>query len=558
MTELREGPQNQPINNKAGGGEVLKRKGLGSIIPQRLRELFNRGGSKKAHQDVPPEPVDSFESEADKPTPLSPTVAHEPQQISINANFTPEPTRGKPREELTTEQDASPIHPDIEIGALHVFEKRLIDNIKIGSITGMEIDIRDLANAWEQAQKAANASFELTPEGQLVMPEKVKEICESHLQEGLASIIEVTEFEVKSGWERGITDELERVAKVFQVAREFEIPLIYTPRPEGEQAEAKTPVVTITTDRQAADYLQSVIDRNLPKGLHSLIEHVGYRVRKGLLSQLPDQEQSIEKWIKYMQQRGWIVVDQPALTLVIGEEKPGLFVREINRGELRQLIEQQVRNNLAKGARYNVEMVSFKVEHGFSDPLSYFGSQETIDLYAEAGRQYGLTHQGGMVSEDTRFDPDLYFDPEQLPTLIQDAVKKVIPKGLAYLQHFHLEHIRSGNVNGIIFTEKTLKEYMQLAEKYEVPVNSDKIMSNIAGHINTDNLMEGVKSRIAAVREDIRKAHYTGVSVESRRAEEFRKFVHDRGFDTKIDFSELDKYLEETATQAPRLTEPQK
>lgn len=456
---------------------------------------------------------------------------------------------------LVGEADNSPIHPDIEEGARHVFEEELVEMVRTGNTAGIKVSVRKLGDAWRQAQKAAGATFELTPEGRQKIPERVREICASHMPEGLARIYSLADFSVREGLEHSIKGGPEKVAELFQIADEFQIPLSYFPAQEGAQPTGNTPAVLITTSEQALAHMQEVIDRNLPRGIHGIIKTLGFQVGKGLLKDLLGYEQKIERWVGIMEQRGWTVVDQPVNAIVEGEAQPGLLPRQVNRAEIRQLVDQAVRDNLAKGARYISEMVGFGIRSGWFDPLKPWGTPENIILYMEAGKRYGLTHSGGMTAENGGMNPDLYFDPKELPGHIREAVQRNLLDGLRAIETRHLQNVREGSVGQIELGERTLEQYVRLAEEYEVHINPDNLRQKMTEHVTVDNIKQGVRARMIAVRDALRKANYNGVSVYTKEAEEFRRFVHERGFGRQIDFSELDQYLEQTATQAPRLTE---
>lgn len=544
LQELR--GENQP--NETGGNRLESTalvtrfaKRASDLLPQRLKGLFTRNQPQA-------EPQPFREATTHQKTPqIAPAEQTASGVLEIH---TPEPTRG-----VATEQDTTLFHPDIEQGARDVLERQLVKDVQIGNTAGIEGDIRNLADAWKQAQKAAGVTLELTPEGKAAIPERVKEICAAHLQEGLANRYEMVEFGVQQGREQSISEEPPRLAKLYQIADEFQIPLTYSPPQEGVPTNANIPAILITTAEQAQAHLQEVINRNLPQGIHGIVETLGDKVGSGLLKNLPDYERQIERWVDIMQKRGWTVVDQPPSAPVMGGERAGVLVRQVNRAEIRQLVDQAVRDNLAKGARYISEMVATQIQHGWFDPLSTWGTPENIALYTEAGQRYGLTHRGGMTEENGEVHPDLYFDPTQLPEQVREAVQQNLPKGLEVITKNHLDNIHSGDASQVKFGEQTMEQYITLAGKYGVTVNPDRLRAALSAHFTPENLQEYVRGKIAEIKKMLQTANYSGVSVRSREAEEFRLLVHERGFDGKVDFSELDQYLQETATQAPRLTE---
>lgn len=438
------------------------------------------------------------------------------------------------QELVVSEPGVSPIHPDIEEGARNLLEDELVESVKIGSPVGIRLAIKELANAWERAQKAANQTFELTPEGRQELPAKVKEICEENLRDGLASVYRTAAFEIRSGWEHSVKDEPKRVAELFAVVQEFQIPLTYAPEPEGEQT-GKLPAVLITTGEQAAAYMEQVIDRNLPQGIHGIIKMAGFKVSQGSLKELPDCEKELEKWIEIMQKRGWTVVDTEPSPPVIGEEKPGLLPRQVNHAEVRQLLDQAVKDNLEKGIKEMPRRVGFLVKGGWPNPVS--DTLENIALYTEAAQRYGLTFDQGAISEQ-----------------LKEAVTENLPAGLEHIGEWHLKNVRDGYPSQIKYHEQLSDDYIVLAKEYGVAVDEAKLKAQMKSHITADNLREGVKSRIQAIRDALRKGSSLSIHVETTRADDFRRYVAEQGFDSQIDFSELDLYQTETATQSPLLT----
>lgn len=571
--------QPQPASNESNnpGSEQTKARSIRDFIPQRLKGLFNRQqpenkqrltapnteSASSLHEEREPsttEPVNTPMTSQEESSQVQGEVdtPHQPaaDKVSVTDQIATMATQVGTTEQrsLTQVGETSPVHPDIEEGAKHILEKKLVDAVSIGNTAGIEVSIRQLAEAWEHAQKAANSTFELTPEGKLVIPERVKQICLDHMQDGLSSIYKVAEYSIQTGLEHSITTEPERVAGLYKIADEFQIPLVYSPPQPEISATENALAVTITTREEALTHIQEVIDKNLPRGVQGLVKQLGFQVGQGLLNQMPDYEQRLERWVDIMQSRGWTVVDQPA-TPLMGEEEPGLIPRQVNRAEIRQLVDQAVSENLAKGAKKISEMVAFKVKLGWFDPLSAWGTPENIALYTEAGQRYGLTHKGGLTAETGAIvDPDKYFDPTELPAHIKVAVIQNLPAGLEAIQKTHLSNIHLGDAEQIEFSERTLDQYLSLANEYGISVNSQQLKDAMASHITSGSLQQGVVGRLNAMREALRKANYFAVSGYSRKAEQFRKFVYDRGFDDKVDFSELDRYLQETATEIPRLT----
>lgn len=438
-------------------------------------------------------------------------------------------------QELTvSEPGASPIHPDIEEGARKLLEDELVKAVKIGSPVGMRVAITDLAEAWERAQKAAGETFELTPEGRREIPARVKEICEQNLRAGLATVYEVAAFKIRSGWEDSVKDEPKRVADLFAVAGEFQIPLTYAPEIEEETA-GNMPVVLITTGEQASAHMEEVIDRNLPRGIGGIIKAAGFEVAQGGLKDLPESEKRLEDWIKIMQQRGWRVVDIEPPPPVIGEEKPGLLPRQVNRAEVRQLLDQAVKDNLEKGINEIPRRAGFLVKGGWPDPVS--DALENIALYTEAGQRYGLAFDQGAISGQ-----------------LKEAVRENLPAGFEQIQEWHLKNVLAGSASQIKYHEQMLGEYLAIAKEYGVATDENKLRAQMKSHVTAQNLREGVKSRIQTIRDALRSGNSLSISVETRNAEEFKRYVYEQGFDGQVDFSELDLYQKETATQSPRLT----
>jgi hypothetical protein len=119
----------------------------------------------------------------------------------------------------------------------------------------------------------------------------------------------------------------------------------------------------------------------------------------------------------------------------------------------------------------------------------------------------------------------------------------------------HLRSVRCGDGGLIDYNEDTLDQYVGLSEEYNVPINPDKLKTSMKDQINSENLNAGVTHLITAIKEALRTANYSGVSAYSHAAENFRHYVHVHSLGGLVDFTEMDKYLTETATNTPRLTE---
>lgn len=468
---------------------------------------------------------------------------------------TGDPSSGSTGHELSIDHAGrSPIHPDIEEGARYILDEKLVESVRTGNTAGIKLGIRNLAKAFEQAQRAAGARFELTPEGQKEIPRRLQEILNAHLNQGLVRIYEMTAFGVANGWEQSVTGEPKRIEEVFRIAQQCGIELQYTPSLEAFSRGENAMVGVITTSEQALAHLQEVIDRHLLKGIKGILETIGHQVSVGELKQLPGYEEKIEKWLRIMEDRSWRVVDHPTPYPLEGESSPnGLVPREVNRAEIRTLIDSAVKENLAKGAKHIVKMVASVVSSGMSHPLSNWGSPENIALYVETAKKYRLLRNSHALPS-TPSDRERYIDEQELQEGVKKAIRDNLPAGLSQLVNGYRYWIAKGEARMIQYSEGVFKEYTALAGQYEVAVDMNRFRGNMQSSLTVDALRQGVQSRIDSVRDALRTADYLKVGVESRIAEEFKALVQERGFGDQVDFSELDKYLAETATQTPKLT----
>jgi hypothetical protein len=442
------------------------------------------------------------------------------------------------------------IHSDIEAGMQETLENRLAQAVRIGSIAGIQVSMRDLLEAWKHAQTAANARFEpAVGAGEWVLPDKVREICRRHLQEGLESVFGVTKFEVISGAATGIVDEPKKVGQLYDVAAEFGIPLTFIPKQIAEAGEENKPAVVLTSKEQAIAYLNTIIELNLPQGLNRLVREVGYSTADGLLANLPHNKEKIEEWISVMERRGWQVVDQPQ-NAISDEGRSGILPRQINRAEIRQLIDQMVKDNLIAGSRYIADMVAYNVGSGYPDPLSTWGNRGNIALYVEAAEKYGLVQ--GRDEGTSRSEGVLDFD--NIQQQVTEAVSHNLPAGLSAIVARHLQGVRVGDISQVNFAEQTLAQYHELAKVYGVGVSADQSTASLRSHITAENLSAGVATLMASIKDQVRKGEYSFLSLEARRAEDLRRFVSQNGLNAAVDFSGLDGYMKETATQLPQLT----
>ena len=488
---------------------------LSELIPQKLRAIFSRRGR----------------TGGDKSLGLPTDVFH------------------------TVEGDNSVIHPDIEEGARYVLEDNLIKMVKTGNAAGIKICIRSLGQVWQQAQKAAKADFELTPEGRKEMPSKVKEICVRHLSDGLANIFSSAATGVRFGLEYSIEHDPTSIRDLFNIAEEFKISLSYLHQ-HGEVYPAGNDLaVIINTPDQALAHLQEIIDGNLPGGLLNKVASIGIQVGNGLLEKLPDYEKQIEKWIGIMEQRGWTIMDDSSIIATEeGIQQEG-SPRRLNRADIRQLIDQEVYNNLATGAKFIAQMVAYNIRCGSANPLEIWGNPENIALYRETGERFGLIKKAGVVDDNSEVNKNLYFNPDSITDLVRDAVRVNIDTGIQTIMHHHLEEIRKGDVEQIELHEATLERYIDLGREFDVPLNAEKLRLIIKRQLTPENLQQGVRSWEEKVKEDLRIAYYLGVSVHPRKAELFRQYVEKLGLGKKVAFLTLDHYFEETATNVPRLTD---
>ncbi|MBI2599139.1 hypothetical protein HYW40_02895, partial [Candidatus Curtissbacteria bacterium] len=162
---------------------------------------------------------------------------------------------------------------------------------------------------------------------------------------------------------------------------------------------------------------------------------------------------------------------------------------------------------------------------------------ENIALYTEAGQRYGLAFDQGAISGQ-----------------LKEAVRENLPAGFEQIQEWHLKNVLAGSASQIKYHEQMLGEYLAIAKEYGVATDENKLRAQMKSHVTAQNLREGVKSRIQTIRDALRSGNSLSISVETRNAEEFKRYVYEQGFDGQVDFSELDLYQKETATQSPRLT----
>ncbi|MEO6508815.1 MAG: hypothetical protein ABIO02_02585, partial [Patescibacteria group bacterium] len=251
------------------------------------------------------------------------------------------------------------VHPDIEEGARHQLEDKLVNSIQIGSPAGIEMAIKAIAEAYRQAQLAAGVGFELTEEGKKEIPRRVAELCTQHMSAGLHSIFESAAFGASEGIIYNIQKGPERVEALFKIADELGVNLTYHIPQEGV-VPSETALVPVISDKDAAlHHVQEVIDRHLPQGIKGQIDSLAYLVASGRLNELPKREAQIEEWIQLMEQRGYKVVDHETHNPVEGEAQPAILPREVNKAEVRKLIDQAVKENISKGVKDLVSTVEY-------------------------------------------------------------------------------------------------------------------------------------------------------------------------------------------------------
>ncbi|MEO6508571.1 MAG: hypothetical protein ABIO02_01330, partial [Patescibacteria group bacterium] len=178
---------------------------------------------------------------------------------------------------------------------------------------------------------------------------------------------------------------------------------------------------------------------------------------------------------------------------------------------------------------------------------------EKIALYKKAAEEYGLgSHDALSTIPPTTF-AESFVDTSQIERDIEEAIKNNLPTGISELVANHLRYLQHGKINLLSYSSKIMEEYLVLAKKYDLPVDPIKVRQEILSHMTAENLRAGVLYHLEQLKEEIREARYTAVNLRAKEVEEFRKFVREQGFEGKVDFSSLDKYMDETATQLPQL-----
>jgi hypothetical protein len=451
------------------------RTGLARLIPQKLRDLFTR-----------------------KPENLSP-------------------------------DDTPLIHPDIEAGMKYTLDHELVDMVRTGNIPGINIAVKNFSQAWEQAQTASNSTFEPTDSARIELDQKIGKIMVDHVPEGLANIFGLVGFNVSQGMEWGMTTGSDNLNQLFLIAEKFNVPIRYLPPQEDDQEVGNNLLVPVVSLEQAREHMQNVIDRNLPKGLRHIVDMLGFQVSQGQLRQLPEFEQRLERWIDIMKKRGWST----------DEELDSQLHKQINLSEVRRQVDEEIKANLATGARWVVKMVGFSVGSGSFDPVHMWSPKETLNLYLEASKKYAPEQPG--------------LDIEELLLQTREEIINNLPKGINIIIDRHLQSVEAGDVSQITFGVNTLEQYIQMANEYGVSINPDQLRKSMNRHITPEKLRLGVDALAEVITTDLRRSDYLGVSVHSRQIEDFRQFIGQSGFARQVDFSKLDKYLNETATQHPQL-----
>lgn len=192
----------------------------------------------------------------------------------------------------------------------------------------------------------------------------------------------------------------------------------------------------------------------------------------------------------------------------MSEEAAGILPRRINRAEVRQMITQTIKDNLALGARHVVETTAFLIKNGWPEPM-LLATPENLALYATVSQKYGLAHHGGITQEGG-VNPDLYFDPQQLPAEVRRVVRGNLASGMAAIQEWHLRSVREGDTQLIQHRERMIDQYTRIAQEHDAPVNPQEQQELIIAHVTAENLQAGVVARTKALQEALRKANYFG------------------------------------------------
>ena len=456
--------------------------------------------------------------------------------------------------DVVSEEEGSPIHPDIEAGARVQIEQKLVDAVRDGSPAGIRIAIHNYGRAFEQGARAAHSQFELTPEGQKVLPERLKAILERHILEGIQNIVEMSIYRAGAGRTDAFEDAQNRLMEFLKIASDYDIGFSFTPQSTQPDEETLLPIGTLTSVDQIIDYTQEKMVEALPKGLAEIIDNFRYRVSSGRLNPalIEDFNQKIEKWLEVMQKHGWEVVDHPTPYPVQGDRAPETVVREVNKAEIRQLQEQLIKDNLAKGVADIMRHLEWKIKNGRFDPLDTLIG---IQTYVDMAQKYGLTQSGGLTARDSTINPEDYFDPSQIPQQVTQIVKDNLPLGLESLVESHLRSIQRGFGGLARLDERTVGEYGKLASQYGVSMNEAELRDRMSQHITPEFLQMGISERLRELRDAVQAGNYLSVSACAIKAEEFEHFINEVGMSEQVDLSPLRQYMQETATDKPRLTQ---
>jgi hypothetical protein len=304
----------------------------------------------------------------------------------------------------------------------------------------------------------------------------------------------------------------------------------------------------LTSREEIQAYLADQIDQKLLSGVKGKIDHISYLVRTGQVEQLDKERNGVDDWVSLLGERGFAVVDEP-----VGEVEGtdgtanALVQRRINKAEVRQLIDEQVKANLAKGLQDKLTMLRYRVKEGYQDPLKGMTKDDIASLVS-LGEQYGVVSRDiTSLTDGTSFNPDL-FEEE-----VRKVVAENIPSGIKRSQEYFEDWIRQGKIDIAVPLEKTIASYIALGKEYGIEVDETLIQQRINGAITTENVQKGVTAVLSELRGDIQKGNFHLIQFAGSKLNKIRQFAHEHGI-SDIDFSEVEQYMKDHGVSTPELT----
>lgn len=467
---------------------------------------------------------------------------------SRTANLSTEETTTKEPE--TEYAQGLQLPTDIQTGIQKAIED-LARSVEIGiPMTGLKSSLSSISQGLELAQEAIGEDINLSPEAKQSLQAKMENIVRINLDAGFQSTVSVFKYQVKQG-NGNYRETRQKAETILEVAKELGVSISHTPETKEEKDDSETRsfelAPTISSKQELLNLFEGIEREHILTGIKKKIEMCGYDVRIGLLSRVGEKKAKIDELVKRAEELAYEIVDEESATIPERNNQNLPVRRVINRREIEELIEDQIKSNLTQGVESLISGISYKTKNGLSNPMRAFEG-ETFESYEQEGKRLGL------VSED--LDEAVQgnaFNLSKTREKAQEQLKEHFPQAIKKILERHLKNLRKGELNYADFATSSLEEYNLVAEKYDIQFDLDDTLKKLNDQINPENLQTAVQSLLEEIKDQVRGGQFVWSFVWITRTRDLKTFIHERGLSEKVDISKLEEYLKNHGLTDPAL-----